>query len=102
MAAGAMAMASEEVPMEPYEPPSPQRESTLTIMLTGMVCSFILFFVVLITGGWVLWLLLVVALLASFGAFHYLLWGKMLDEQVAGEREEYVLRRRALDEDGES
>ena len=34
-------------------------------------------------------------ILILYGMFHYLLWGKMLSEQVAGEREEEQLRQRA-------
>ena len=84
--------------MEPYEPPSPNRESMLTVILTGMVVCFTLLLLVLITGGWIFWLILIVGAMASLYVFHYVVWGKMLNDEVAGEREEEILRQRAGDD----
>lgn len=86
--------------MDPYEPP-PRRESMLTIILTGMVTVFTVLVLILVTGGWVLWLVLVVGAMVFLYIFHYFLWGRLLDEQVAGEREEEILRQRAAEKDAE-
>ena len=74
--------------MPPSEPPTPRRESMLTVILTGMVGLFALSLLLLIGGTWVAWLVVVVGGLAFFALFHYLLWGKLLSDQTAGEREE--------------
>jgi hypothetical protein len=60
-----------------------------------MVLTFSLGLLILISGGWVLWLVIVTAAMVMFGCFHYLLWGKLLSDKVAGEREEEKLLQRA-------
>src|SRR2546430_226479 len=80
--------------MDPYEPPPPGRETMLTVILTGMVLVFSLFVLIIITGGWVMYLALVVAALAWLFLFHYFTWGKPLSDEMKGEREEEQLRQR--------
>jgi hypothetical protein len=82
--------------MQPPDAPPPNaRETYLTLMLATMGAAFVLFMLIVITGGLVIYLLAVVAGLAAFAGLHYLLWGRMLSERTAGEREEEQLREQA-------
>ncbi len=63
--------------------------SAMLILLGG---SFILFFMFLVCGGLAIAALMVVAGLAAFGFFHYMLWGHSFTQEVAGEREEMEIR----------
>jgi hypothetical protein len=83
--------------VDDYDDPPPLRESRLTLMLITLVVVFTVAFLALITGGWIFWLVLVAAGMAGFAAVHYLLWGKLLSDETAGEREEEELRRRATE-----
>lgn len=76
------------------EPP-PGRESTLTFFLTAIVVMFALGLLMLIAGGWLIVLAMVLGGMAFLGCMHYFLWGKLLSDEVAGEREEEILRERA-------
>ena len=80
--------------MEPNENQA-QRENMLTVLLAGIVGIFGLGFLILISGGYFLWLVLVLAGSITFFGLHYLLWGKLMTDATAGEREEEVLRQRA-------
>jgi hypothetical protein len=71
------------------------RGSALTLMLTTMLGFFCLFVLILMSGGFFFWVLVVALAIGAFGTLHYLMWGKALDESVAGEREEEQLRERA-------
>jgi hypothetical protein len=71
----------------------------VTILLTGMVATFFLLLLVLISGGYFIYLVGIIAALGAFGGIHYLLWGRLLAQETAGEREEEDLRLRALAED---
>jgi ABC-type bacteriocin/lantibiotic exporter with double-glycine peptidase domain len=75
------------------------RQSIVTTALTSMAVLFFLLLVVLIGGSYIVLLLAIVLGIAAFGALHYVLWGRLLSEQTAGEREEEQLRQRALSED---
>lgn len=69
-----------------------RRESFLTIFLSLFVLAGFLLFMIAVTGGFFFYCLLAVAGIALFGSLHYFLWGKMLMESTAGEREEAELR----------
>jgi hypothetical protein len=86
--------------MDP-EQSSPQqdRERLLTGVLSVLLGSFFLLTLIIITGGFVLYVLLVGGGMALFAWLHYGLWGRLLDEQVAGEREEQQLREQAHADD---
>jgi hypothetical protein len=80
------------------EEPNPyqrRRESFLTIFLTLLGSAGILLYLIAVTGGFFLYVILAVLVIASVGFFHYLLWGRMMSESVAGEREELEQRERA-------
>jgi threonine/homoserine/homoserine lactone efflux protein len=87
--------------MEPYSTrESTARQSIVTTVLTGMVGMIVVMLFVLIGGSLAFYLVGVVAAIFAFGGVHYLLWGRLLTAQTAGEREEEELRQRALADDG--
>jgi hypothetical protein len=82
------------------QPPSRQersRENMLVIALVVLGGGLGLLFLDFITFGIVRVVLALAALIAIFGAGHYLLWGHALSQEVAAERE--ALRRQ--EESGE-
>jgi hypothetical protein len=74
------------------------RQAVVTILLAGMAAAFTLLVLILLTGGWFVYLALLAGGMALFGLLHYVLWGRGLTRETAGEREEEQLHRRALDE----
>jgi hypothetical protein len=78
------------------ENPDQQRSSCLMALITLGIGGFFVMMLVLITGGWLLYLVYVVAGMAVFGAVHYFLWGRVMLQQTAAERERE--RRRERDE----
>jgi hypothetical protein len=82
-----------------YDPPSPQsqRQVWLAVLLAVVVTGSFLAFLVTITGGLFIVVLAAAAGIALFGYMHYLLWGRSLSEQVAGERAEEEARAEADD-----
>ena len=63
----------------------PSRSSFLAIVLTLLVFSMIFTFLVIITGGFFLYLLGLCIGFAVFGYVHYLLWGRSLTRNVEAE-----------------
>ena len=88
--------------VEPMESPPQHRGPMLTGILTAMVVFFSVAFLIMITGGWIGWIVLEVAVFGLVYGFHYLTWGKLLSHEVAGEREEEMLRRRAAEKEEET
>jgi hypothetical protein len=72
-----------------------RRQRTMTTMLGLVVFAFLVFTLVLLTGGFFIYVVGVGAFIGVFGFFHWMVWGKVLTEQTAGEREEAELLRRA-------
>lgn len=86
--------------MDPHGPgPASGRQTVVTVAMTTMAVIFFLLLTLLITGGLFLILVGVVAAIAGFAAIHYFLWGRLLSQETAGEREEEQLRQRALADD---
>jgi hypothetical protein len=82
--------------MEPSDSTERQRRgSCLTIALTGGLVGFLLLLLVVATEGWAVYAIGIAAAIGMFGLAHYLLWGRLLLQQTAGEREEEEARRRA-------
>ena len=54
-----------------------------------------LLLLVVATGGWAVHVLWIGTAIFLFGAIHYMLWGRLMLQQTAGEREEEEVRRRA-------
>jgi hypothetical protein len=73
-------------------PRSSARDTYMAVVLCVMVGIPCLLFFEVLTGGLLSYLLLSVAILAVLGFINYLLWGRSLNRQVAGEREEEELR----------
>jgi arginine exporter protein ArgO len=71
------------------------RETMLAVALTLLAVGGFLFFLTLISGGWVIYFLEVVLALIAFAGLHYLLWGRMMMDETAGEREEAELQAKA-------
>jgi hypothetical protein len=73
-----------------YEPPPPspqgQRQTFLAVLLAVLMGAGFVFFLVIVTGGLLLEVLAAVGGIGLFGYVHYLLWGRSLSQQVAGER----------------
>lgn len=77
-----------------------RRETFLTIFLGGVVLIGLLFVFTILTGGFLIYILAVVAVAGLIGAVHYLLWGWAYTEETAGEREEMEAQDRAAEEEG--
>ena len=78
-----------------------QRGSCLVIALTGGLVGLLLLLLVLATGGWAIHIVWITAAILGFGGIHYLLWGRTMLQQTAGEREEEEMRRRAEERERE-
>jgi uncharacterized membrane protein len=74
-----------------------QRESRTTLLILGMAVLFALpcfGFLVVLTDGFVLAVLAVLVILGAVAGAHYLLWGRSMARNTAGEREEEEMRER--------
>lgn len=71
-----------------------KREATLAIMLSAIGLGGFLLFLVLISGGFFIYVYLVVGAIGLLGFVNYLLWGRGMTEATAGEREEEEMRAR--------
>jgi hypothetical protein len=79
--------------------PRQQRQTFLTVLLTVIVMFFGALGLTLITNGLFLWVLLIGSGIGGIALIHYVTWGKLLSDEVAGEREEEELRQRAAAEE---
>jgi len=72
-----------------HDPNAPHRnrETMLTLLLTAVFAGGILFFLVLVSGGFFAFVMAGVFAIALVGLLHYALWGHALSQEVAGERE---------------
>jgi hypothetical protein len=75
---------------------SRSRENMLAISLVLLVGGMMLFFLYIVTFGYVGNVIAGVCLFILIAVFHYLVWGRGLSEEVAAERE--ALRRQGLAE----
>ncbi len=78
-----------------HEPEPRSSHSLLTIFLSIFLLGAIFIFLVLITNGFFLYVVLAVFLMGMLGLMHYFLWGRALMMDTAGEREEAQLREEA-------
>ena len=69
-----------------------RRETVLTVMLAALGSAGVLFFLVLITGGFLLWLVTGLLAVIGLGLLNYLIWGFWLVQATEGEREEAQLQ----------
>jgi hypothetical protein len=71
-----------------------RRETFLAFLLTSLVGGGLFLFLMVITGGFILYCLLAVVAIGVVGYLHYLLWGQSLTQEVSGEREQEEERER--------
>ena len=75
--------------MEPSEnPEGRQRGACVSLMITAMVVGFLALLLTVATGGWAFYIIGIGTAIFLFGTIHYLLWGRMMLQQTAGDREE--------------
>lgn len=82
--------------------PSQRRENFLTVFLALMLGTVFLFFLYLLTLGFMFYVVVVVFGMVFVGYLHYALWGYALSQETAGEREEELIRQRMEAEELES
>jgi hypothetical protein len=85
--------------MSSHEPPPQQRDSCLPLALAGILIAFSAVALLVITFGWVLYLLAAVVALAALVGFHYLLWGKALAREVEDAQLQRLADSAAQEED---
>jgi hypothetical protein len=71
-----------------------QRANFLGILLALLLCCAILTLLFAACGGIMVYVLAVIGGTAVLGYVHYLFWGRSLNREVAGEREDDDLRER--------
>src|SRR5689334_23060596 len=79
-----------------YDPESDRRrrETFLAVLLGLVGAAAVLFFLVLVTGGLLIWIVAGVAGVAALGVVNYVLWGRSFSRATEGEREEAEFRAR--------
>ena len=78
-----------------------QRGTCLSLMMAAAVVVFFALLLVVATGGWAVYVIGVAGAIFVFGAMHYLLWGREMLQQTAGDREEEEMRQRIEERDEE-
>jgi sugar phosphate permease len=78
-----------------------QRGTCLSLMMAAGAVGFFALLLVVATGGWAVNVIGVAVAVFLFGAIHYLLWGRLMLQKTAGDREEEELRRRVEEMDDE-
>jgi Flp pilus assembly protein TadB len=68
------------------QPESSSRGTFLSLFLAAFFGVGFLLFLILLTGGFFLYVILAVVLIGLVGLVHYLLWGQALTQEVAAER----------------
>lgn len=84
-----------------YSTDQQHRHAFLSIFLTMLALGFALLFLIFVSGGFFLYVVLFGGGIVMLGMFHYVLWGRMFSQEVAGEREEEQLRQRAAEVEAE-
>jgi hypothetical protein len=74
--------------MPAHSPHPSARETMLTVLLIMLVLGGFVVFFVGIMGVFILHAIMIVGVMALFGTFHYLVWGRSLSQEVAPEQEE--------------
>src|SRR5262245_5925068 len=77
------------------DPADRSRGTMLAVMLTVLAVGGFVFFFTLISGGWFVYFILLVLAMIGFAGLHYLLWGRLMMQETAGEREEAELKAQA-------
>lgn len=79
------------------QPAGPPRQSMLPVMLSLVTLGGFLLFLILVSGGFFLYVLAGVFGIFAFGVVHYLTWGLAMHQQTEGDREEERLREEVED-----
>jgi hypothetical protein len=79
---------------EPNDPVSP-RSTFLPLLMASLAAGFFCVVMILITGGFFFYVLAAGVGLVLLGMFHYVTWGRSMDEEVAAERRRQDLLDRA-------
>ena len=69
--------------------------------MAGAGVAFFAVLLIVATGGWAVYAIWIAGAIFLFGAIHYLLWGRAMLQQTAGDREEDELRQRLEELDEE-
>jgi hypothetical protein len=88
-----------EVTMSAHPPSSSGRSVFLPVLLATIGGFFFLLVLILLTGGFFFYLVLCAGLVGGLATLHWLVWGKLLTDLTAGEREEHELFERARAEE---
>jgi fatty acid desaturase len=80
-------------------PRPPRRQTFLTVFLALLLGVFALLVLILVSGGFFLYVIYLALAVAGLALIHYVLWGRAMSRSVAGEREEEQLRQRAAADD---
>src|SRR5437660_286352 len=79
--------------MEPADNSAPQqRDACLPWMLGIFFIGFFVLMLIVATGGYFIFILGVLGAIVLVAAMHYALWGRVMDDRVAVEREEEEAR----------
>jgi hypothetical protein len=81
--------------MSEQDDPVQSRSTFLPVVLGTLVVTFICGALILLTGGLVFYVGCSVGLLVLLGLIHYVVWGKSMSDEVAGERAEMQMLERA-------
>src|SRR5262245_5614613 len=68
------------------------RETALSLVLSGLFGGGFLLFLILVSGGFFVSVLLAVVAMAAVGLFHYFLWGQALTHETVGECDKEAIR----------
>jgi hypothetical protein len=85
---------------EPHEPRGPDsgRATFLGMFLAFVSTGFFFLVLILITGGFFFYVALVGGVLVALGFLHYLLWGRLLSQELSEQIGEEELERRVREE----
>jgi hypothetical protein len=74
-----------------------RRQNTMVVSLTAVATLLFTAAMIFLTGGFFFYVVAGLAGIVLLGVFHYVTWGRTLEEEVAGEREELELLDRIRD-----
>ena len=77
--------------MEPQKSPK-GRETVLTLSLVAILGGAFIFFLNLVSLGIFAYVIAAIVGIAAIGFLHYAIWGYVLSQEVAGEREEQRIK----------
>ena len=79
---------------EPNDPVE-RRSSVLPLVMGGAVAAFVCVLLIFLTGGFFAYVAGIGLLFVLLGMFHYLLWGRSMDQEATAERQRQEAREQA-------